>query len=524
MEKTASSKRNMYLAIVAVAIIAVGAVAYMFWPKPQAARVLTVLLGTEWVNIDPSESYQNEQELLANVYETLVRYNPPGSATTLSPLLATNWTSSDNGLTWTFQLRQNVKFHDGTVFNATAVKLSIERGINLKAGPAYIWDPVQQIIILDAYTIQFKLKYLVPFPVITSSLYGAWIISPKAINQSDVWFNAGNEAGTGPYIIANYTKGENAILQRFADYWGSWSGWHFDTVLYKVVRDAATREQMLLAGDAQIGGVATERLAALSNNTALTISRDPSYINLLVYLNTQRPPLDNALVRQAMAYAFPYKDVVDKIYLGTAVQAVGAIPKGMWGHFDDLYKYSFNLTKAKELLTQAGYPNGGFKVVATYTQGSTTWQSLYELYQSNLAQLNITMEIRAMTASAKYAMARGNPTTAQDITILMWWPTYVTPYDFLFNLFHTESKPIYNLGYWYNSTYDQLIDSAFEVESTNPTLALQNYRKAQEILIQQMPAIVPIDQQHVMVMRKEIKGWVYNPAYTNTIFIYDLYM
>ena len=523
MEKTASSKTKLYAGIIA-AIVIVAAAAYFFWPKPQQERVLTILAANEWVNIDPSMSYQNEQELLANVYDTLVRFNPPGSAQKLSPALATSWNSSADGLTWTFYLRKNVKFHDGIEFNATAVKLSIERGINMKAGPSYIWDPVKEITILDAYTIQFKLKYLVPFPEITSSLYGAWIISPNATAKDEVWFNAGNEAGTGPYMIESYKKGEVILLKRFNDYWGGWSGWHFDRVMFKVVRDATTREQMLLAGDGQIGGVSNERLAALSNNSALVIQRDPGYINLMVYLNTKRAPLNNTLVRQAMAYAFPYKDVVDSIYLGTATQARGAIPAGMWGHFDDLYQYSFNLTKARALLAQAGYPNGGFKVVATYTEGATTWKSLYELYKAKLAEIGIEMEIRAMTASAKYAMARGDPATAQDIVTLMWWPTYVTPYDFLFNLFHTESKPIYNLAYWYNSTFDQLIDSGYEVESTNSTKALENYRKAQEMLIQEMPVIIPIDQQHISVMRKEIKGYVYNPAYTNTVFIYDLYM
>jgi len=524
MKKATSSKRNLYIALVAAVLVVGSIAAYFLWPKPQQERVLIILASNEWVNIDPSMSYQNEQELLANTYETLVRCNPPGSATKLSPLLAQSWNSSDDGLTWTFYLRKNVKFHDGTPFNATAVKLSIERGINMKAGPAYIWDPVEEIKIIDAYTIQFKLKYHAPFPEITSSLYGAWIISPKAINQSEVWFNAGNEAGTGPYMIESYKKGELTILKKFDDYWGGWSGWHFDKVMFKVVRDAATREQMLLAGDGHIGGVPNERLAALSNNTALKISLDPSYINLMVFLNTKRAPLNNTLVRQAMAYAFPYEDVVNKIYLGTAKQATGAIPAGMWGHFDDLYQYSFNLTKARELLAQAGYPNGGFKVVATYTEGATTWKLLYELYKAKLAEIGIDMEIRAMTASAKYALARGDPATAQDIVTLMWWPTYVTPYDFLYNCFHTESKPIYNLGYWYNSTFDELIDEAYKVESTNPSKALENYRKAQEILVQEVPAIIPVDQLHVQVMRKEIKGWVYNPAYTNTIFIYDLYM
>jgi peptide/nickel transport system substrate-binding protein len=520
----------MYIALAGVAIIAVATVAYMLWPKPQQERVLVILASNEWVDIDPSMSYQNEQELLANVYDTLVRFNPPGSAQKLSPALATSWNSSPDGLTWTFYLRQNVKFHDGIVFNATAVKLSIERGINMQAGPSYIWDPIQNITIIDAYTIQFKLSYQVPFPEITSSLYGAWIISPNATNQDDVWFNAGHEAGTGPYMIDSYSRGEVTVLKKFADYWGGWSGWHFDTVMFKVVRDGATREQMLLAGDGQIGGIPNERLAALSNNTALVISRDPGYINLLVYLNTQRAPLNNTLVRQAMAYAFPYQDVVDKIYLGTATQARGAIPAGMWGHANDLYQYNFNLTKARELLAQAGYPNGGFKVVATYTEGNTAWKSLYELYKAKLEEIGIDMEIRAMTASAKYAMARGkgitgwDPTQAQDITMLMWWPTYVTPYDFLFNLFHTESKPVYNFAYWYNSTFDQLIDSGYEVESTNATKALDNYHMAQEILINDCPVIIPVDQQHIQVMRKEIKGFVYNPAYENTVFIYDLYM
>ncbi len=110
--------------------------------------------------------------MVGNAYETLVFYNPPGSEEVLGPALATSWESSEDGLTWTFHLRKGVKFHDGTDFNAEAVEYSVERTIDLGLGAAFIWDAVEEVNVIDDYTVEFKLKYAAPLDLVAASGYG----------------------------------------------------------------------------------------------------------------------------------------------------------------------------------------------------------------------------------------------------------------------------------------------------------------------------------------------------------------
>jgi len=133
---------------------------------------------TDW---DPSVEFSNGIVSLNNVYETLLRYDPLEDK--FVKLLATDYTTSSDGLTWTFTLRKGVKFHDGTNFNADAVKFSVERTINMNKGASFIWAPVDKVNVIDDYTAEFKLKYPAPLDLICSSGYAAFIMSPTAVKS-----------------------------------------------------------------------------------------------------------------------------------------------------------------------------------------------------------------------------------------------------------------------------------------------------------------------------------------------------
>ena len=126
---------------------------------------------------DPSVEYSNGIVVLNNVYETLLRYEPLSKE--VIPVLATEYTKSDDGLTWTFKIREGVKFHNGDDLTAEDVKASIDRTIALGQGAAFVWDPVEEIVIKDDYTVDFKLKYPAPLDLIASSGYAAFIMPPK---------------------------------------------------------------------------------------------------------------------------------------------------------------------------------------------------------------------------------------------------------------------------------------------------------------------------------------------------------
>ena len=285
---------------------------------------------TTW---DPSASYSTELTYLANIYEPLLWVNPPGSEETFTPALAESWEVSSDGLVWTFHLRKGVKFHDGEPFNAEAVKYSFERTMEMGLGAAFILSPISEINVLDDYTVQFVLKYAAPLDRIVASAYAAWIMSPKSAEQGRDWFEAGNEAGTGPYKLVSWKPDEEIILEKFEDYWGGWEGPHFDKIMIKIIKEAIVMLQMLEAGEADlVTRIPPESFDEVEAREDLEILRGPSFMNYAMHINTTKPPLDNKLVRQAISYATPYEDAIEVSVAGWGRQAVGPIPYGQFGH------------------------------------------------------------------------------------------------------------------------------------------------------------------------------------------------
>lgn len=174
---------------------------------PAEPNVLTVATTANITTWDPVASFSTEALYMAQMYEQLLRINPPGSAEPYTPLLAESWESNEDGTVWTFHLREGVTFHDGEPLTAEAVKMSIEAAAD-HAGASFIWLPLDTIEVVDDLTVQFNLSYAAPFELIASSLYGAWIISPKALEAAaadETYFEQGIEAGTGPYMLDSYT-------------------------------------------------------------------------------------------------------------------------------------------------------------------------------------------------------------------------------------------------------------------------------------------------------------------------------
>lgn len=175
---------------------------------------------TDW---DPASSYSNEIVAMENIYDSLTMYNP--RTRRAGPRLAVAWRSSADGRTWTFTLREGVVFHTGRPVDAAAVKASVERTRRLGAGAAYIWDSVQQIVVRDPLTVEFRLKYAAPLDIIASSGYAAFVYDIHAAGAGDLakWFQAGRDAGSGPYTVASWKKGreKELVLRAFDGYWGA---------------------------------------------------------------------------------------------------------------------------------------------------------------------------------------------------------------------------------------------------------------------------------------------------------------
>ncbi|MFW5898540.1 MAG: ABC transporter substrate-binding protein, partial [Candidatus Saliniplasma sp.] len=192
---------------------------------------------------DPSDSFSNEIIAMHNIYETLLRYDPLEDE--LEGVLAEDWSSSEDGLTWTFELKEGVEFHTGGEMTAEDVKFSIERTIDRGRGASFIWGPLEEIEIVDDYTVRFNLNEPAPIDLIAASSYGSFIFSKQQADEVDdlhEWFNDENSAGTGPYVPESWEREERLVMTRFDDYWQGWDSDEkkFDRVVIRNIPEATT--------------------------------------------------------------------------------------------------------------------------------------------------------------------------------------------------------------------------------------------------------------------------------------------
>ena len=273
-------------------------------PITQAAnKTFTYAMYGDIKDWDPASAFSLEVMMLVNVYEPLVWYNPPGSKEQFKPALATSWSVSDDGLTWTFNLRKNVSFHDGEAFNAEAAKASLDRTISMKKGAYYIWSSVESITATDSHRLVIKTKTPQPIDLIASSQYGSYIYSPRAAEKGADWFNQGNAAGTGPYHVRQWDKAQQVVLEKNDSYWGGWSYDNFDRVILKAVTENSTQMQMLKSGEAQyISLIPADMVDSVNAESHLSSYAVPSWKNSQFLINTQKAPTDNRKFRQALTH------------------------------------------------------------------------------------------------------------------------------------------------------------------------------------------------------------------------------
>jgi len=475
------------------------------------------------LNWDPSVMFSNGVVVLNNVYETLLRFDP--GTKEFIPVLATEYSSSEDGLTWNFKLREGVKFHDGSDFTAEDVKYSIERTMALGQGASYIWFAVDTIDVVSDYEVQLNLMYPSAMDLAAACPYAAFMMPTEIADKPDNWFEGGNEIGTGPYVLESNSMGDEVILSSYADYWQPWSDNQFEKVIFKKTTETSSRRQMIEKGEADIvSELPSEDIEALKDNANVVVESVPSFTNLLGMFNTEKAPLNDVNVRKALSYAFPYNDVVDYAAGGYASQSTGVVPEGMWGHSEELMQYNLDLEKAKSLLEEAGYGEGELKLLLTYMSGDEVEKKAAELYKAELSKIGVDLEIRGMNWESQWELSMAtNPDDRQDIFFIYWWPDIASPYSWMYSLFHTEESILFNLSYYSNETVDGLIDEASGLGGTNIEKAEQLFVEAQEIILDEAAALFTIDKTVQWVQNPTFKGFVDNPAYPRVIFFYDCY-
>jgi peptide/nickel transport system substrate-binding protein len=496
-------------------------------PTPAPPLVLKVAATAAITTWDPIKSFSTEAFYMANLYEPLLRINPPGSADKFTGVLATSWDVSADGLTWTFHLRPNVTFHDGTPMNADAVIQSLQAAAD-HGGASFIWAPLKSIDPVDPMTVKITLKYAAAVDLIASSLYGAWIVSPKAlaaVKADDKYFESGVDGGTGPYTIESYTADKEVLMKAYTGYWGGWSDVkHYDKVLVSITPEAVTQQQMLDGGQVDIAfNVPLQNVASYKTNPAFDVVQQPSFFNYVGLFNTEKAPFNNATVRQALSYAIPYADIITVGTSGYGTQSRGPVPAGVFPYSADVPQYSTDMAKAKSLLASTPYA-AGFKMEITYASENANEAAFAPLIKDAFAQLNVDVTLTPMLFDQQWARGKGDAAKRQDMFLLLYWPTYSDAgSDNLWSLFHSGNPPFFNLSYWNNKQYDTLIDDAGTKTATARDAAQAEYVTAMKLLVDQAPGVFFYDTQAVFPFPKSIAGYQYNLNYPFAQFFYPLH-
>ena len=480
-----------------------------------------------YVTLDPSTEYSNGIMTLQNVYETLTRYNPETGD--VDPMLATEWTKNEDGTVWVFKIRDDVTFHDGSKLTAQQVVNSFKRSMDLGQGGAYIWDAVLEsnggnVEATGDYEVTITCGYPCAIDLVVSAGYAAYVMSDSVVEQTTEWFNEGHDGGSGPYMITQAT-GDSVVLTAYKDYRGGWNDNQFQNVLIKEVPESSARRQMLETGECQLSSeFSATDLAALKGETDKVYTyKSETFNNIIMFMNNAVEPCSNADFRRAMAYAFPYEETVNEILDGNAKQSVGMVPGGLWGHDEGIMKYSCDLDKAKEYLEKSGVDTEGLKLTVTYMNGYDEYASALQLFQVNLKQLGIDLELRSMEWDQQWAQAQNtDPANRQDMFIFIWWPDYADPVSWFQSLLHSEDEICYNLSYLNDPELDAIIDEAIEQTVTDRDAAEANYVKAQELVAENAYLLNLYDQMHTFVISNSVQGVSENPSYSNSIMYYDI--
>ncbi|WP_168197200.1 ABC transporter substrate-binding protein [Agromyces laixinhei] len=485
------------------------------------SSVLSVAASAAVTTWDPVRSFSTEALYLGNVYEPLLWKNAEGAAEEFTPAIAESWEVSDDGLTWTFDIREGATFHDGEPVDAEAVAASIEAAKD-HAGASFIWAPLETIEATDDSTVVMHLAYSAPMDLVAASTYGAWIVSPKALEASagdEQYFEVGIDAGTGPYTVKSYSPGEKVVLEAYDDHWNEEALPHYDIIDIAITPDAVTAQQMLTAGEVDLAtSLPLENIDTVASDLGSEVRTANSPFNFVAFFNTTRPPLDDPKVRQALSYAVPYEDIIEVGGAGYGTQAHGPVPKGIFPYSEDVPQYSQDLDTAKTLLAEAGHADG-FTLNLTYASENSAEARFVPLIKDAFAKIGVTVEVRAELFNQQWENAKADPATAQDIFVVYYWPTYSDAgSDNLYSLFHSSEAPFFNLSYWSNAEYDALVDEAGTLTGSDRDAAQAKYEEAMNLLVDQAPGIFLYDAQAVSIVPTGLEVADFNENYPFTTF------
>lgn len=494
-------------------------------------HVVPSALMNEW---DPAQMYTREPTAMRNVYETLTYYDSENEE--VQPLLATDWESSEDGLDWMFQLRDDVTFHSGEPLTAEAVAESIERTMAVDGGAAYLWDAVAEIDAADEHTLSFELDYPAPLDLVTSAAYGAFIYevpddasSEPAEEDPDSPFY-GEGWGTGPYTVAEFQPGEEfeLTLDQHGGYWRDWDDDQFEHLEFQVVAEEATAAQLVESGEADgVQGLPNELLESVSGHDDVQILETTSMQNVFAFLNTESGPLADESLRQALVHSIDYNAIIEASE-GDLVESSGIVPPGPFGAETDVEAPQYDPDLAEELFEEAGYDmdNDIVELEFTYNEGEPIQHTAAELIQSQLADINIEVELIGLPQPTQLDRGRdADPEERQDLYGGNWWPDNAEANGWYSALYESEptDEVFFNFSYYDNPDIDEDIAEVGELSATDREAAEELYAEMEEEIIADASSLLLGDVVYRRAIRDDVEGYVDNPLHPHTVFGYELW-
>jgi len=466
-----------------------------------------------------------------NIYEGLIGYR--GSSTEILPRLATSWSISEDGLEYTFNIREGVSFHDGTKLDAHDVKYSFDRSIAIGEQVATFLSSVMSTEVLDDFT--FKVTLNEPSGGFLYNLYWVQILSLETFKEHATdddswavkWANT-NAIGTGPYKLVVWEPLVKFEAVAFEEYWGGWKDNQIDRLLVQRIPENASRAMLFKEGELDVAfNLNTLDLESISEKPGKKLVTNDSLVTYTFIFNCARGVTADVRVRQAIAYSFP--DEKMKLALeGWAGEAVGPIPVELLGHFaPDMIRYEYDLEKAADLLRQAGYPGG--KGIPTldlvyYTGFGEPYRLAAELLTEELKKIGIDINPIGMEWGAYLTLAL-DPDTAPPMGNTALFPKTPEPGEVILAYYGTEyvfGAGGGNGGFYSNLEVDELTKQALTI--TDQKERFEAYRQILKLIAEDCPKVPVYKRVEAIAMKDWVMGYEYNPARSDAWQIYEFYV
>lgn len=503
--------------IAAGAALAIGAAAVPATAETPPG-VLVVGQIAEPKSLDPAAvTAVNDFRILVNLYEGLTVYKP--GTLEVAPGLAESWEISEDGTEYTFRLRPGVVFHDGTPFNAEAVKFNFDRMLDenhpyYDTGPfplSFFFSAIEETSAVDDLTVRFRLN--APYaPFLSNLAYPTGlIVSPAAVMAHGKDFGR-NPVGTGPFKFAEWRSNEAVVIEKNPDYWGEPAG--TDAVVFRPITDANTRvAEMLAGGIDMMVEVPPTSLSKFEGDGFRIVEQAGPHVWFLI-LNAKEGPMADKRVRQAANYAINKVAIVNDVLEGTAEVAAGPTPPAFaWAYNADLEPYPYDPDKARALLAEAGAE--GAELTFYVTEGGSGMLdpvAMGTAIQADLAAVGLKVNIKTFEWNTFLGEVNPGLEGKADMAEMAWMTNDPDTLPFL--ALRTAAWPDkggFNSGYYSNPKVDELLEAARV--ATDQAERARLYKEMQEIVQEDAPWVFVANWKQNAVTNDRVGNFQLEPSF-----------